>query len=95
MFEMNSRMTPRQRDIVFKVADGNLDTLPILFNFMNYKRCDEILQWLLDNNFKGRNLIALVNREFSNQLLSTVKFILMKVDKETIMRPLFLGKDYS
>jgi hypothetical protein len=87
-------MNARQKEMVLRVADGNFDTLPILYNFLNYRRCDEILAWLSVNKITGNNLITLVNREFGNQILSVVKFILMKIDKDRVMKPLFLGKDY-
>jgi hypothetical protein len=88
------RMTPRQRDIIFKIADGNLETLPILYHFVNYKRGNEIFNWLLSNRFTGNQLIALVNQKFGNKLMDAAKFILMKVDKETEVKPIFLGKDF-
>lgn len=87
-------MSQRQRELVLRAADGHLDTLPILYNFLNYKRCDEIMSWLLQNRITGHNLIALVNREFGNQILSVVKYILMKIDRDRVMKPLFLGRDY-
>jgi hypothetical protein len=89
-----AHLTPRQRELILRLSDGQMATLPILYHFINYRRCNDIFQWLLSNGFTGNNLIALVNREFGNQMLNVVKFILMKIDKDRVMKPLFLGKDY-
>jgi hypothetical protein len=90
-------MSPRRRELIFKVTDGYLALLKeggVMHYLTKFRRCDQILLWLDQNGFRGHTLESWVIKHWRHHKLSMVKFILMKLDKETSMQPIFLGEEY-
>lgn len=86
-------MSDRRRELIFRVMDEQPSLLPILHYFTKWRRCDEMLVWCLENNLTGKNLLEWTHKHWGNSLLSMVKFILMKLNKERTPMPVFLGTD--
>jgi hypothetical protein len=90
---MKYSMTERRRELIFRVADGCDETLPILHFLDSLSQCDQILTWLIFHNLTGARLCEFQRTQFGTSLLGMAKFILMQVNREKEERPLIVGRD--
>ena len=86
-------MTPRRRELFFKVVDDDQRALPILHHANRLTRCDDILTWLVENNLTGRRFVDffLLNEA---SILKTYQEVLKRINKDKIIQPIFAGRDY-
>ena len=88
------QLSPERRLKMLKVIDGHPGLPTVMFHWHKFRRCDEILDWLLLNRMTGNTLFAWLRGEFEMGTLSMARFILMKIDKEKEERPILVGRDY-
>lgn len=87
-------MSPKRRQMILEIVDSEVSLLPVMHYLTAFKRCDFILEWLIRNRMTGKNLMQWIGIRWANSLLSMVKYILMKLDHETEMKPIYLGGEY-
>lgn len=86
-------MNEIRRQMMLKIADGNMSTLPILYHADRLRRCDEVLQYLLKNKLTGNQLLSYF-QEQNSSILNLLSDILRRVDKERQKQKILAGKDY-
>ena len=92
-------MDHRRRDMMLRIIDDvstqndfNLITT-FLYHMDRLSRCEHILKWLILNRLTGKNFSEWVKiNRFSP--LSLSKYVLMKIRKDSELKPIFAGKDY-
>ena len=90
----NREMSVIQRELYLKIVDDNPLVVPIVYNIHNYKFSFEISKWLYENKITGKILLDFLKTKFENSLLALVKFIVMKINKDKKIKPLY-AKDYK
>lgn len=87
-------MTPRERENYLYLADGNPAALTILWRIQTFKRSEEISHWLVKNQLNGKKLETFFKEHHKSSMLSLVKYVISKIDKERELVPLF-KKDFK
>jgi hypothetical protein len=78
---------------MLKVVDSHPHVPPIVYFLNNFVRCDEILGWLITHRLTGSQLLEFTQKAWGNQLLSMTKHILTQINKDTEVKPVYVGKD--
>lgn len=89
------QMTSARRDLMLRIYDGEEQVLRVLYRMQGLTRLDEVLSWLVEARLTGKNLLAWMRIQHENSLLKTVSFILMRVNNDKAVQPLFIGKDWK
>lgn len=87
-------MSPKKRELILTIADGNPECFPILYHFDKFKFSEEIFKYLVREKIVGKKFVEIYQNEFRLSWLSMGKWIIMKIKKEREYRPIFAGKDY-
>lgn len=74
-------ITPKRRELFFRAIDGQQDLLGTMSILHAYKYCDEILMWLIEHNYTGKNLIHLLVKRFKSSVPDLVLFVVDRVNK--------------
>lgn len=74
-------MDPYRRELMFKVINDDMRVVQIVYQIDQFKYCDVILKWLVDNHMTGRNLMAWLNDHHDRSVLSLVTEIVRRVEK--------------
>lgn len=86
-------MTPHRRTLMHQVMDHQPAILPTLHFLDRFVRCDEMLQWLVDNKITGKEFLNFVHFKFPESQLSMAKFILKRIKKSRDDGKVFQGRD--
>lgn len=76
------------------IYDGCKANLPLLHELSRYVRCDEICAWLVKNKITGKTFLECIMIEHKKSVLSLVKSVLKRIDKDVTLRPIMGHKDY-
>ena len=90
----NREMSAMQRELYLRIVDDNPLVMPIVYNIHNYKFSFEISRWLYENQITGKILLDFLKTKFENSILALVKFVVMKINKDKEIKPLYY-KDYK
>jgi hypothetical protein len=90
----NREMSAIQRELYLRIVDDNPSVVPIVYNIHNYKFSFEISRWLYENQITGKILLDFLKTKFENSILALVKFVVMKINKDKEIKPLYY-KDYK
>jgi DNA-binding CsgD family transcriptional regulator len=88
-------MSPKERELHLRVADGNPDALPFLYTFHSFVRCQEILSWLIEHRITGERFLEWIIKEHDKRVLSAGAFVLSKLEKEKTLKPVLAGRDFK
>jgi len=83
------------RQKYLRVLDGEVSILPIMHQISNYRDADKILSWLIKNSLTGKEFKTWFNGNFQGSLLSMIKWVAMKNNKEKEYRPIMAGRDWK
>lgn len=87
-------ITDRRRELIFWVIDDDRSLLPVCYHMTSYRRCDQILLWLVQNRMTGHNLKQWIGMRWGNSLLDMVKYILMRLDRDSAPKAIYAGGEY-
>lgn len=87
-------MNESKRDLIFKVIDGDPRVVDVMFHFDRFVHCERILQWLIKNKLTGARFFDVYLNEFKASWLTMGKWIIMKIQKDTEMKPIIGGRDF-
>lgn len=87
-------MNGNRRELILRVADGNPETLPILYHFDRFRYAEKILKFFIQNNITGQNFIDVYQNQFKLSWLSMGKWAVMRINKEKTTKAIIGGKDY-
>lgn len=87
-------MNELKRQKYLAVIDGEPSLLPIMHQMDHYKDSEKILSWLIKNKLTGKNLKQWFDGNFQGSVLSFIKWVAMKSNKEKEYRPIISGKDW-
>ncbi len=76
------------------VMDDHPAAPPLLYHVDRFRRCDEILRWLINNYLIGRKFVEWVRHEHGNSILRAGAHVLMKIDRDRVIKPVIGGRDY-
>lgn len=76
-------MSDRTRLMIFRVMDGvqTPEMLHIMHGLYNFKRCDEMLLWLINNCFRGYPLVNWFRHDWQRSIFEMGKYILSSIDR--------------
>lgn len=89
-------MTPKRRQLMLIVLDGRKEILPYLHIMYNFRACDEILAWLIENRLTGTNFLSWAENNFGTSLLDVGAFVLKRLERDLTSgkRAIIHGKDW-
>lgn len=82
------------REKFLRLIDGNPDLMVIAHELYKYRYCEKLVDFLIKNKITGKQLQLWLNEEFNNSILSMVKFIVMRVNKNKEVEGVFAGRDW-
>jgi hypothetical protein len=65
---LNLPLTDKRRDLMHRVMYGNPDLAGVMHILHHYKFCDTFLQWMIANNYTGKNLVLLLTRKHGSSV---------------------------
>lgn len=86
-------MTNRRRGLMHRVMNGDQRVVPFLHYLDSWRRCDEMLQWLVRNHLTGKEFILWTQFNFGASMLSMAQYITRRLEKDSEGRPTLLGRD--
>ena len=87
-------MTNAERDFYLRIIDDVPGVVPIVYEISKYKHSLDIQVFLIKNNLTGKNLLSWLKNDFSNSILTMIKFVIQKINNERDLKPVIVGKDY-
>lgn len=75
--------------------DPNPRLVHLMHDISRYKNHDSILIWLIRNNMTGKTLVQWLDGAFRGSIMSMVKHVIMKFNKEKRAAPIMYGKDWT
>jgi hypothetical protein len=88
-------MTPRRREKLLRVMDGKLELTVYLWHWNQHRRCDQILDWLIQNRLTGGRLSSWISGQFRGSILEPLRHILQRIDRDPEPKPVIVGTDYG
>lgn len=88
-------LTKERKELMMQVVDDDLTVIPIMHQLSRYVHCDKFLKWLIANRITGKDLRYWLTFQHANSVMTMVQFIIMKVNREKVFRPVLLGKDWN
>lgn len=76
------------------VAEEHPAAPPYLWHLDRFRRCDQILRWLLQNKLTGMRFIQWVRNDHEGSILQAGGYVLQKLDNERGLRKVIGGVDY-
>lgn len=87
-------MTEERRTMMLMVAQDHPAAPPYLWHLNRFRRCDQILSWLIRNELTGMKFIQWVRNDHGGSILNAGAAVLQKLDRESGPRKIIGGKDY-
>ena len=88
-------MSNTQKDFYLRIIDQDPRVIPIAHGISRYKNQLDISIWLIRNKITGEILLDFLKVNFENSIMSMVKFIIMKINKDNQIKPIYAHKDYK
>jgi hypothetical protein len=87
-------MDTKKRELFFRVIDGDSRLIEIMFHFDRFTHCERMLEWLIQNKITGKTFFDLYLNTFKASWLSMGKWVVMRVNKDKELKPVYAGKDF-
>lgn len=87
-------MTEERRTMMLLIAEHHPAAPPYLYHLDRFRRCDEILRWLLKNKLTGMRFVQWVRNDHAGSILKAGADVLRRLDREAGPRAIIGGKDY-
>lgn len=86
-------MDQRRRDLMFRVMNDQQEVAPYLHHFDQFRRCDEMLCWLIRNRLVGKEFLTWAKFQFGVSMLDVSKDILKRLENNDQTKAIIYGKD--
>jgi len=83
-------MTESTRQLMLKIIDGQETVVRFCYFLSQFKRQDQMLQFLINARLTGRTLVDWLKVNFQNSFLEASAFILRYVKGDAEKQPVFL-----
>lgn len=90
---MGQIMSGKRRELMHCVMDGDFRIITFLHHVDGYRRCDEVLTWLVRNKITGKVFIEWSQFHFGHSLMEPIRYIRDQIDKEREAQPILFGRD--
>lgn len=90
---LTAAMSPKRKDLILMVWDGDDRTLRHLWMVNNLYRADEVLAYLIQNRLTGKRLVAFIEEDHKGSLLKAMCEVLRRINRDLEAKPLIVGKD--
>ena len=87
-------MSKAEREFYLRIVEDTPSLVPVIYEISKYKHSLDIQVWLIKNKLTGKNLVSWLKESFNNSIMSMVKFIIKKVNKDKEIKPIIAHKDY-
>ena len=87
-------MSKAEREFYLRIVEDTPSLMPVIYEISKYKHSLDIQVWLIKNKLTGKNLVSWLKESFDNSIMSMVKFIIKKVNKDKEIKPIIAHKDY-
>lgn len=77
-----------------RIADGNAQALPILFELDGFVHAERMFRWMIANKITGETFVEMVQNQFQHSWLSFGKWVVMRVNKDKEVKKVIAGKDF-
>jgi len=88
-------LTPKTKELMHRVIDGDIEALPIMHQLTRYTHADNILSWLKMNNITGKTLVDWHKNDFKKSTLGMVNFICQRYNKSKEKFKTIYGRDWK
>lgn len=87
-------ITNAERDFYLRIIDEQPGLMPVAYEISKYKHSLDIQVWLIKNKMTGKILQSWLKEEFDNSIMSMVKEIIMRINRDKEVKPIYAYKDY-
>lgn len=87
-------MTENRRQMMLRICDNHPQIPIYLFHLNSYVKCDEMLQWLIQNRLTGAEFMKWTLFYHGKSMLGVGETILKWIEKEKGTRPILAGSDF-
>lgn len=88
-------MTPRRRELIFKLADGNMDALRYIHQFERLVHAETFYKYLIDNHITGKTFVEYYEKKFQFSFKAFTEWLIQAIEKNREQRPAFFGRDIN
>lgn len=88
------QMTENRRQLLLQICDGHPGLPPYLYHLTRFRRCDEILGWLVQNRITGKRFLEWVVGEHNRSILNAGAQVIARLEREKKSRPILADQDY-
>ena len=88
------QISEMQRELYLRIVDDIPSVTPIIYQIHKYKYSWFIARWLYENGIKGKTLLDFLKVKFENSIMEMVRFVIMKINKDRDLKPIYAHKDY-
>jgi len=82
-------MNPQTRQSMLKIIDGQETLVRFCYFLSQFKRCDQMLRFLINSRLIGATLVDWLKVNFEDSFLQASAFILKHVKKDNELKPVF------
>ena len=68
--------------------------MPVAYEISKYKHSLDIQVWLIKNKMTGKILQSWLKEEFDNSIMSMIKEIIMRINRDKEIKPIYAHTDY-
>tara|TARA_R100000781_G_scaffold105913_1_gene69793 strand:+ start:3156 stop:3431 length:276 start_codon:yes stop_codon:yes gene_type:complete len=87
-------MSNAERDFYLRIIDDQPGVMPVAYEISKYKHSLDIQVWLIKNKITGKILLSWLNEKFDHSIMSMIKYIIKRVNKDKEIKPIYAHKDY-
>lgn len=87
-------MTNERRTLMLMVMDGHPSVPALLYHLDRFRRCDDMLRWLIRNQLTGAKFLEWVRHEHGGSILKAGAFVLQRLARDHSMPRIIGGRDY-
>jgi len=87
-------ITNAERDFYLRIIDEQPGLMPVAYEISKYKHSLDIQVWLIKNKMTGKILQSWLKEEFDNSIMSMIKEIIMRINRDKEIKPIYAHTDY-
>jgi hypothetical protein len=77
-----------------RIIDEQPGLMPVAYEISKYKHSLDIQVWLIKNKMTGKILQSWLKEEFDNSIMSMIKEIIMRINRDKEIKPIYAHTDY-
>lgn len=82
-------LSPKRRELIVRVMNDEPRVLPLIFHIQMMRRCDEALQWMIDNHLTGTTFHSWFKEVQEGSPLKLIAFLKKQINRSRDTQPVF------